>query len=70
LASATRQGRTRADGAGVNPAQRNSSSSRGKSAAVKFIFSRRSIETMLATNSGTSRRLARLSLTPLELKAT
>ena len=57
-------------GTGVRPAQANSSSSRGKSPEVKFIRSRRSIVTMLATNSGTSRRLVRLSLTPVEPNAT
>src|SRR5580700_8800333 len=48
--------------AGVRHAQSNSSSSCGKSPEVKFILSRRCIVTMLATNSGTSRRFRRAVL--------
>src|SRR5580693_994760 len=70
LASATRNGRTLAEGAGVRHAQSNSSSSCGKSPEVKFILSKRCIVTMLATNSGTARRFRRLSLIPVEPKAT
>jgi hypothetical protein len=63
-------GRTLTAGTGVRSAQPNSSSSRGKSVEVKFIRSKRCIVTMLATNSGTSRRLLTLSLTPVEPNAT
>lgn len=68
LARATRGGRTWLDGVASNPAQSNSSSSGGKSAAVRFIGSTRSLLTTLTTNSPVALTLRSVSFTPVDVK--
>ncbi len=69
-ARATRGGATLSEATASSPAQENSSSSGGKSAAVRFIGSSRSRDTTLTTNSPLARTLVSVSFTPLDVKCT
>ena len=60
--SATRGARTMSDAPGVNPATSNSLTLAGKSAAVRFMASAMSSDTMLTTNSPVASTLSSVSL--------